>query len=623
MLTGVSPFEDSTYVKTLVRVRDHAPPAASRVDRQLCPELSAIVSKAMSRHPPDRFKNVSELGAELQRWIDGLPVQTRPIGPVRRTIRWCRRNPLATAAMIAIATLLGISTVQRRQVDAALRQTQLAKLAAERNGQRASRTARQLAHQLYRSDTTAAAAALAVGNIDQAAALLNRHARDPGRGWDWHLLNQSMRQPRTQFFNEHADVVWQIAVDRTQGQFLTASDDKTIRWWDLQSPTPRRKIKFDDSPRRVIGMVPGGPMLIGDNSLYPAHRKTGRPVGLAIGWQPTGLRAVAVSADGRWAASMAFNSEFQIHDLAVLAGHGEASDLPTAESVIRPIHLRPAFRAYRIDFTPDGQRLLFGYAHDDGRDRLGIWNVPEHRLERSVSLASTQSSNARGVGAVDVAPDGRMAAIAGDRVVHLYDLQTASTAGLIETGTDVMDIEFNEDGSKLLCGLDSGRTAIIGGITHANQHRSIHQKPWRSIEYLSRGASPVRCVAWLDERRVASGHENGEVLVTELPTSDPPMWSSSSRPPFFSNDGTKLFEQIGDDRLVAYELSGNAGPTLRRVGQATFDATMLAGQSTINSRIKSGCRHYDQATNTLYFGVQNQLFAWPLDQDQALADRPA
>ncbi len=131
MVTGVSPFAASTFVKTMARVRDTDPPAA-RLAGAVPPDLAAIIRKAMARAPADRFAEMEDFRDELDRWLGGLPVRTRPIGRVRRVVRWTRRNPVATAAMLLIGSLLAVSTVQRIEVTASLRQTQTARAAADR-----------------------------------------------------------------------------------------------------------------------------------------------------------------------------------------------------------------------------------------------------------------------------------------------------------------------------------------------------------------------------------------------------------------------------------------------------------------------------------------------------------
>jgi len=54
--------------------------------------LLAIQRKATAEHPGQRYQTVGELAADIEHFLDGLPVRAYPEGPVRRAWRWVRRN---------------------------------------------------------------------------------------------------------------------------------------------------------------------------------------------------------------------------------------------------------------------------------------------------------------------------------------------------------------------------------------------------------------------------------------------------------------------------------------------------------------------------------------------------
>ena len=54
--------------------------------------LRAIAAKASAANPDRRYRNASEIGADLSRYIDGFAVEAYRENPVERTLRFMRRN---------------------------------------------------------------------------------------------------------------------------------------------------------------------------------------------------------------------------------------------------------------------------------------------------------------------------------------------------------------------------------------------------------------------------------------------------------------------------------------------------------------------------------------------------
>jgi serine/threonine-protein kinase len=75
--------------------------------RPLDSELSSICTKAMKQDPNDRYENASDLGDDLQAWMQGRLVITYSTKPFYRFSKWTKRN--RAASFIAIFSL--ISTI--------------------------------------------------------------------------------------------------------------------------------------------------------------------------------------------------------------------------------------------------------------------------------------------------------------------------------------------------------------------------------------------------------------------------------------------------------------------------------------------------------------------------------
>ena len=109
MLTGRPVFQAATVWDTLRQVIDEPPVPPRQLNPAVHLDLDTICLKCLEKDPQRRFESSRELAEELQRYIDGQPIHSRPIGPVGRLTRWSRRNPLLSAsAFTALFCLVGI-----------------------------------------------------------------------------------------------------------------------------------------------------------------------------------------------------------------------------------------------------------------------------------------------------------------------------------------------------------------------------------------------------------------------------------------------------------------------------------------------------------------------------------
>ena len=69
-------------------------------------DLETITMKAMSKPAEARFQSAGEFADELQRWLSGEPIASRPVSSVSRFWKLCRRNPVVASLCTLIATLL-------------------------------------------------------------------------------------------------------------------------------------------------------------------------------------------------------------------------------------------------------------------------------------------------------------------------------------------------------------------------------------------------------------------------------------------------------------------------------------------------------------------------------------
>jgi serine/threonine protein kinase len=106
LLTCRPVFEGKTPQEVLSQIITREPVAPRRLNPEIPTDLAVIVMKAMAKRPEDRYQSGRELSDDLDRWRKMEPIKARPIGPVGRTIRWCRRNPRIPAMFKTTAYIL-------------------------------------------------------------------------------------------------------------------------------------------------------------------------------------------------------------------------------------------------------------------------------------------------------------------------------------------------------------------------------------------------------------------------------------------------------------------------------------------------------------------------------------
>ncbi len=122
LLTGEPPFRGETAQDTVKLILKGQVRAPRRWQPSLPLDLEAIVMRCLNHDPGARYPSARALADDLQRYIEGRPVQARSLNVWQKTWRWVQREPkLATAAGCAVAALvIGLiaATTQWRRAEA-------------------------------------------------------------------------------------------------------------------------------------------------------------------------------------------------------------------------------------------------------------------------------------------------------------------------------------------------------------------------------------------------------------------------------------------------------------------------------------------------------------------------
>jgi WD40 repeat protein len=249
--------------------------------------------------------------------------------------------------------------------------------------------------------------------------------------------------------------IWRIATDREGRWVATASEDKTVRIWELPAGTLRNVLRppigsGNEGKLYALDVSPDGTKVAAagwttagdrDQGAYLFDRASGRLLRRLTG-APNVIKHLGFSPDGRWLAA------------ALGAGHGVmiwslASDQPALHS--------PSYGAdsLQLDWAPDGRLVTSAL---DGQIRL--YRIVESQL---VELAKVTAPGGRQPVGVSFAPGGNQIAIAyaDSPKVDVLDgltLQRVFSAETRDLGAQpLVNVAWAADGRSLYAAGAAGR----------------------------------------------------------------------------------------------------------------------------------------------------------------------
>ncbi len=99
MVTGRPPFLGESPVAVASKHVLEQPTPPSKLNRDVTPDLDAVILRAMAKNPANRYQSAEEFRADLERVKRGLPVEATPILPVAAATQALPREPAPTAVL--------------------------------------------------------------------------------------------------------------------------------------------------------------------------------------------------------------------------------------------------------------------------------------------------------------------------------------------------------------------------------------------------------------------------------------------------------------------------------------------------------------------------------------------
>jgi WD40 repeat protein len=478
LITGRAPFQAAHVLDTLAQVRREDPLAPRQINPRLPRDLDTICLKCLEKSPHRRFSTVDEFREELQRFLDGKPILSRPVSGPERAWRWCRRNPALaalTAVMLLVGVLLGLGAPlvawrqavlrqQAEQAQEAAEQAQQtaedARQTAEAAGKDAERsrqeTARQAAMEkeareraldenrraeanLYYSRIALARQQFFANHVAEAEAHLDACAPQH-RHWEWGYLKRLCHRDLWTI-NTNPHFVILLALSQDGKQVLCGDYDGHFRVWDAAS----------GKELRTIVLFSADPAANSDSS---------RP------YEPA---ALAVSADGKWIAGgrktaglwdAVTGKRAQSFDAGAIEGVAFSPDatqvaIASQGKVLvydtatgrRQLTIAGGYHG-EIVFSPDGKSLARGDS-----EGIRIWDTATGQDKASLKKRRPADTSTFDIaGGLAFSPDGkRIAAGCPDRAVSIWDTSTNQEVMRL-TGHDqgVHHLAFSADGKRIV-----------------------------------------------------------------------------------------------------------------------------------------------------------------------------
>jgi WD40 repeat protein/predicted Ser/Thr protein kinase len=554
LLTGRPPFQAATTWDVINQVIGQEPVPPSLRRKRIPRDLETICLKCLLKDSDKRYPTALALAEDLHRFLEGRPIQARPVGWLERSRMWVRRRP-------AVAALIGVSAA--------------ALLALSIGGWVATL---QLYHreQALEAQVKANRQALIRLNVANGKNFLDGENDFAGLVWFARAMSleeddarQAMHRlrfaavlldcPRLTQLWFHRDNVTDVSFSPDGRWVLTASADRTARVWDLGTGQPRfaSSLQHDSLVRRA-SFSPDGRRIVtaSDDTLVKVwDAVTGRLI-VTLRGHTGPVQDAHFSPDGACVVSDSEDKTARLWD----ANTGQPIGDPL-------LHEGAVLRA---QFGPDGRQVLT--ASSDGSAR--IWKVDT----ASAVLTAQLKHDGPLTDACFDAQGKQVATASEDGTARLWDAVTgAPLCDPVRHVGPVLSVVFRPDGRQFAT---TNHSEVLFWDSKTGQSTGVGFRLYSVVNRVAFSA---------DGNRVVTGSDDNYAMVWDVntgrPLTPPLIHISSVHQVCFSPDGQRI--ATADYTARIYELNRGTppvpilkhdGPILRASFSPDGDRVLTASQ---------------------------------------------
>jgi|GEM_PF-1048562 len=111
LLTGLRTFPTTDFLSLMRQVQEELPPPPRTLCSSINPDIDTLCMQCLQKKASDRFATAREFADELERFLAGEPILSRPISNAKKVWRWCQRKPVMASLIGGTAATVLTSVV--------------------------------------------------------------------------------------------------------------------------------------------------------------------------------------------------------------------------------------------------------------------------------------------------------------------------------------------------------------------------------------------------------------------------------------------------------------------------------------------------------------------------------